>query len=225
MSRRVARADQVGNSAYQTPPWAVGALFEHEEIQQIARRHDWKLYEPCAGYGNVVGGVLRTNPQANFLVSDIDPVPLRAVARQYPSVQHVPPRSCLAPLPEAAQRAFIVTNPPFVLAEDLVARCWPTNPIAVLERLNWIAPRAFGTPPGVFILPDRCAFYFRRSMSSKRFPGQLNTEADSIEYAWFVFDASPQSAVAGRWFRLPSTSRTLRKHDMESFYATFGKEL
>jgi hypothetical protein len=113
--------------------------------------------------------------------------------------------------PEKHFRAYAVgiTNPPFSIATEVVARMLTGCVHAiVLQRLNWLAgPRADifrNNMPDLYVLPDRPAFDERG--------------ADSIEYAWFHW-----GIVRGRSFGeikvLDSTPVQVRREERKAAIA------
>lgn len=128
MQRRVAGTDTL--DFYPTPPWATRALIEHVLVPMIGREKiaDMICWEPAAGHGDMA------RPLAEYfghvVTSDIhDHGDSRVKHRQHDFLMPY--------LPDHVTGAdWIITNPPFALAERFIARAQEiaTGGVAMLVR-------------------------------------------------------------------------------------------
>lgn len=114
MQRRVAGTDSL--DFYPTPPWATRALMEHVVIPLVGRDRlgDLLAWEPAAGHGDMA------RPLAEYfghvITSDIH-------NHGDPRVEHLHHDFLMPYLPRGVIATdWIITNPPFALAERFVAR-------------------------------------------------------------------------------------------------------
>jgi hypothetical protein len=155
---------------YQTPACAVIALLRSEQLPL-------RLWEPCAGNGAIVT-VLR---DAGHIVAASDTVqrdfPLDSVIDFFDAVA---PEGCEA----------IVTNPPFRLAAQIVARALYLVPrVYLLLRLSFLESERRspiledGTLARVHVFRRRLPMMHRDNWAGPRASSQ-------IALAWFVWDRS-----------------------------------
>lgn len=159
---------------YPTPGWCVDRLLERWQLTG----YHW--LEPCVGDGAIVRAVRAHRRYQGLYWSCVDPWPQDRVLDQ--TVQ----ADARKLTKEFLQRFDgAVTNPPFSLAEEIIAHLWRgmrgRAPIIMLLRLNFLATigrdgffREVGLPD-TFILPNRPSFRGRGT--------------DSQEYAWMVWRA------------------------------------
>lgn len=157
------------DDCYETPPVAVEALLRVERLPK-------RIWEPCCGRGKIVN-VLRSAGHEVFATDLID------YGDNQGRIDFLMERS--AHLCEA-----IVTNPPFKLAEEFVARALDLCPIVVmLLRLAFLESER-RTP----ILENRGLariHVFRRRLPMMHRDNWTGPKANSgMAFAWFVWDAS-----------------------------------
>jgi len=152
------------NDFYPTPTWATAHLIRLASPQG-------SILEPCAGEGHIANALRRG--AFNVTTNDLDP--------KMPTDWH------LDALGDDFRRQFrpdwIISNPPFSLADQLVPQ-WIEMAewgVAMLLRLSWLEPtKARGlflehNPPTTLIVLPRISF-----------TGDGHT--DSVTTAWFVWD-------------------------------------
>jgi hypothetical protein len=104
---------------------------------------------------------------------------------------------------------LVITNPPFSIAMDFIRKGLEldTRYVVILQRLNYLGSGArfsfmSENPPDLYILPNRVSF-------------KASGKADSVEYAWFVWDKQNLSRKNGIYTMLDLTSKEERKKDRE----------
>lgn len=114
MQRRVASTDNL--DFYPTPPWAVRAFMEHVVVPMVGREilTGMSCWEPACGHGDMA------RPLAEYFnhvhATDIHD-------HGDPRVEHRQHDFLMPFLPEGISGAdWIITNPPFALAERFIAR-------------------------------------------------------------------------------------------------------
>lgn len=174
-----------------TPPWATRALVEAVLIPHVLNDGGWlgNVWEPCCGAGHMAT-VLREYAPAVFASDvhdwgfgdrrDLDFTFAAPVDAPFDNVD------------------WIVTNPPFVLAERILDRALSIARagVALLLRLQWLEGEErfrliFDTPRRPNLV---CPFVERVAMIE----GVWDPEASSATaYAWFVWlvDSCPERTV------------------------------
>lgn len=153
------------NDFYPTPAWATDIL-----LGTIGTRLD-VILEPCAGAGHISNALRRHYLQV--VTNDLDP--------RFPADWHLDVLS-----DEFARRFkpdWVISNPPFAIADRLVPRCLEMAEwgVAMLLRLSWLEPtRARGEflekhPPSTLMILPRISF-----------TGDGDT--DNVTAAWFIWD-------------------------------------
>jgi len=156
--------------AYSTPPWCTDA---------IAREIVWgtkpRIMEPCIGEGMI----------SSLLI-------LRGIT---PSIQwcEIQKGRDFFELSNAELRYdFIITNPPFGLAQEFIEKSLTlANCVVMLLRLNFLASskrKEFWQkhrPTAVHVLTKRPSF--------------TGKGTDACDYAWFVWDATGRQKVGFHW--------------------------
>jgi hypothetical protein len=158
---------------YETPAWMTTALL----------RRVWlvgPILEPCVGDG-AIARVLRRQKDAIVITNDIDQ------SRQ--ADFHLDATADDLWLSQSIR--WIVSNPPFTLADAIVPRAWASTRfggVAMLLRITWLEPTdgrqrflAEHPPRRVIVLPR---WSFRRT-----------GKTDSVTCGWFIWDrnqVSPQ---------------------------------
>lgn len=163
--------------AYWTPPSRTHALLD--AVPEIRGR----VWEPCAGAG-WMANVLRT--RCDVRASDICP--------QAPSIEE---HDFLHPGPrERHDVDWVVTNPPFDLAIDVLRRALAVTPrVALLCRLSFVE---YTQDRGPFLADnvwDRIIYLPRTRFV--RGDGRPSGSGDSVIPAWFVWGVTPQKPVWG----------------------------
>lgn len=186
---------------FPTPPWATRALIEHV-LDKNANLADMTCLEPACGAGhmaNVLKDYFREVHSADAyyygygLVEDF-------LTQPY----------------ETASVDWIITNPPFRLAEEfvLMALSIANRGVAILARTVFL--ESVGRYNGIFrdIPPTKFAQFTERVPMIK---GRLDRKATTATgYAWFVWEKQNQKSSHLMW--IPPCRRILeRSSDYPSF--------
>lgn len=155
------------NDYYPTTSWATDLLLENVDISGV-------VFEPCVGQGHIANVLKKTNDRV--VTNDLD---LHVKADMYWDARHMPYR-----WPREVDRpAWIVSNPPFLIADELIPICvdFATEGVAMLLRLSvWEPTLARGmwleeNPPTTFLSLPRISF-----------TGDGKT--DNVSTGWFVWE-------------------------------------
>ena len=151
---------------YPTPAWATEILLDRVMVSG-------SVLEPCAGQGHIANALRRGRRRVEVVTNDVDPrltadFHLDALFDEFATKFKVD---------------WIISNPPFNLADLIVPRCLEMAEwgVAMLLRLSWLEPtKARGSfleknPPSTLIILPRISF-----------TGDGST--DSVTTAWFVWD-------------------------------------
>ncbi|NVJ05026.1 hypothetical protein HUW63_07200 [Myxococcus sp. AM001] len=160
--------------------------------------------EPCAGEGAIISTIDR--PDVRWTAVEIQPQ-FEPLLRKIPGVKSIEIRDFLdynpsINLPSKLPFDAVITNPPYLEAMEFVAHCMTlASRVAMLLRLNFLASNKRNTfmrqhCPDVYVLPDRPSF--------------TGKGTDSIEYAWFVWDAE-EPRTTGKIQVIQSTPPSERK--------------
>lgn len=183
---------------YPTPAWCVERLLE-----KWAPRAGM-LVEPCVGSGVIVRvcqsdwSYIQTR---SWLTYDI-----RNVVPDVPKpdwVDHKQANFLKVKTPVDAVSA-VITNPPYLYAEQFIRRCrklYRFADIVMLLRLGFLGSEARKPFHEEFGVPDVLQFPNR--------PSFLRKGTDSTEYAWMIYPPEPQ--FVGRYMRLEYTPLEERK--------------
>lgn len=168
---------------FPTPPWATRALIEHilgrEKVAGLT------CLEPAAGRGYMA------KPLSEYF-AHVD------AADAYP-YGFAPVRDFLTYPYEALSHDWVITNPPFRLAEEFVQRAFTVarRGVAILARTVFLESVGryqnifVGSPPSVF------------AQFSERVPmvkGRLDRKASTATgYAWFVWEKELDAAPKLMW--------------------------
>jgi hypothetical protein len=192
MAQRVEAADSLDN--FPTPPWATRALMEHV-IADRGPFGDQTCLEPACGAGHMAKPLGEYFGRVN--AADIHPYGYGAMA------------DFLAGPFEAAAVDWVITNPPFRLAEDFVqralriARCG----VAILARTVFI--ESVGRYRSLFEVnpPTRFAQFTERVPMVK---GRLDRKASTATgYAWIVWENDSFAEPRLMW--VPPCRKTLER--------------
>jgi hypothetical protein len=185
MRKRKTKAERRENDHYVTPAWSICRFLEKYRPPIYPDAHF--ILDPCAARGELIEVAKPFFPHAQWAGCEIDrrfEDDLRAVTRNA-----VVMGDFLQSLPvlRTCHFDFVLTNPPYHLAEEFIRGALQVAPVAsMLLRINFLASqrrRRFlaETKPGIFVLPNRPSF--------------TGDGGDMTEYAWFVFG---DEQVAGR---------------------------
>lgn len=192
MAQRVEAADSLDN--FPTPPWATRALLEHV----IAGRGPFReqsCLEPACGAGHMAKPLKEYFGRVK--ASDIHPYGYGIVA------------DFLASPIQAASVDWVITNPPFRLAEDFIKRALivARSGVAILARTVFI--ESVGRYREIFekTPPSKFAQFTERVPMVK---GRLDAKASTATgYAWIVWERDARSGPSLMW--VPPCRKTLER--------------
>lgn len=203
MAQRVEPPDSL--DFFPTPPWATRALLEHVVIGHGWGAHELaalRCWEPACGEGDMA------RPLAEYFgtvtATDVHDYGFGGV--------HDFLMGYLPPGLGRARPDFVVTNPPFRLAADFVARgrAIARQGVAVLVRTAFLEGAArwrdlYAVDPPALVAP----FVERVPM----FKGRLDAAGSTAtSYAWFVWSRRPGAALPGtRLVWIPPCRRDLER--------------
>lgn len=170
MAQRHEAADSPDD--FPTPPWATRALIEHVLSPEAVEGKS--CLEPACGRGYMA------RPLAEYFI--------RVDAADAFDYGHSPVRDFLTFPYEALSHDWVITNPPFRLAEEFVERALMVarHGVAILARTVFL--ESVGRYEGIF--RDRPPTTF--AQFSERVPmvkGRVDPKASTATgYAWFVWD-------------------------------------
>ena len=187
-----------GSDLFPTAAWPVARLLERYPLP-VGR---W--LEPCAGDG----AIIRAVRDASYGEIDWTAVEIREDCR--PMLEALSDvRSMIADFlsDDGDERLFdvAITNPPYVLAGEFLARCLKrTRHVAFLLRVGFLESESRNAfmatcPPDLYILPNRPQFDLTRKGT------------DATTYAWHVWDADELERPYGRVCILNTTPQEIRK--------------
>lgn len=190
MSQRVEASDSPDD--FPTPPWATRALLEHIIDKDAAKTQT--CLEPAAGRGYMA------KPLSEYFAHV-------EAADAYP-YGFAPIRDFLSHPHEAGSHDWVITNPPFRLAEAFVERALivARHGVAILARTVFL--ESVGRYEGIFKPnpPTKFAQFTERVPMVK---GRLDAKASTATgYAWFVWE-KPIAAPRLMW--IPPCRRSLER--------------
>jgi hypothetical protein len=198
MAQRVEPADSPDD--FPTPPWATRALLEH--VLDTPTLTNLSCLEPACGAGHMAKVLKEYFGDVRY--SD---------AYQY---GYGPVRDYLSYPYEANAVDWVITNPPFRLAEEFVLRSLTVarRGVAILARTVFLESSGryreifYNSPPSIF------AQFVERVPMVK---GRLDIKATTATgYAWFVWDKHSVEAPRLAW--VPPCRKNLeRREDYPSF--------
>jgi len=186
---------------YPTPRWCVHRLLEAVAFPGLV----W--VEPCAGAGSIIRAVNEVRSDVRWIANELNELYLPAL-RSIPNVA-VAASEDARTLDIGEGPSVIITNPPFVYAQDILLQCLKVKSATAvfLERLNWCCgPRRDlfrELKPSTYVLPDRPSF-------------TPDGKTDSIEYAFFVFDGLGKFKILND---TPKEVRTAEKNEKKALAA------
>lgn len=171
-------SERVEHDFYETPEWLTQALLPH--LSTLRKHPTPAILEPSAGRGAISRVVRAWWPMAT-----IDQIDL--VDRGVPGIVTA---DFLAEDFGNTWYDFVITNPPYNLAQEFVTKALTLAPIvAMLLRINFLGGqkragwmRSHTHNLHTYITPRRPPFTVNKS-------GKLGT--DATEYAWFVWGVEP----------------------------------
>jgi hypothetical protein len=176
MAQRIEARDS--RDDFPTPPWATRALLEHV-LTEFGPFEPQSVLEPACGSGYMVRPLCEHFGEV--LASDIYPYGCGSV-RDYLAVPY-----------EANAVDWVITNPPFRLAEDFVQRSLivARKGVAILARTVFI--ESVGRYRNLFLKNPPCRF----AQFTERVPmvrGRLDrTASTATGYAWLVWSKDTRS--------------------------------
>jgi hypothetical protein len=182
MAQRVEAKDSLDN--FPTPPWATRALLEHI-IADAGPFRKMSCLEPACGAGHMARPLKEYFGKVK--ASDIHAYGHGAVAD-----------FLAAPL-EAASVDWVITNPPFRLAEDFIQRSLiaARHGVAILARTVFL--ESIGRYREIFeqTPPSKFAQFTERVPMVK---GRLDAKASTATgYAWFVWEKNARALPRLMW--------------------------
>lgn len=193
MAQRVEPADSPDD--FPTPPWATRALLEH--VLDTASLRSLSCLEPACGAGHMAKVLKEYFGEVRF--SDAYPYGYGPI-RDYISYPY-----------EANAVDWVITNPPFRLAEEFVLRSLTVarRGVAILARTVFLESSGRyreifeKSPPSVF------AQFVERVPMVK---GRLDIKATTATgYAWFVWDKQGKGGPRLAW--VPPCRKDLERRD------------
>ncbi|MFO0617226.1 MAG: hypothetical protein U0414_31810 [Polyangiaceae bacterium] len=182
---------RVEHDNYPTPSWCVERLLEAVPLPG----GNW--LEPAAGDGAIIHAVSRLREDIRWQAIEIRPECRNWLQQTGAGIAIGDARKVR--WDKRVQRV-IITNPPYSLAEDFLAKALQSSAIIVLLlRLDFLgserrAPIFRRAAPDVYVLPNRPSFVRGRT--------------DANEYGWFVWEEDRRAV--GRVRVLASTPREIR---------------
>jgi len=191
MAQRIEAADSPDD--FPTPPWATRALCEH--VLEKAKLAKLSCLEPACGAGHMA------RPLAEYFS--------RVVSSDAYEYGYGRKRDFLAYPYETNSTDWVITNPPFRLAEEFVLRALNVARVgvAILARTVFLESigrhqRIFAqTPPAKF-----AQFVERVPMVKGRLDGNAST---ATGYAWFVWEKENTGEPRLMW--VPTCRRALER--------------
>lgn len=193
MSQRVEARDSPDD--FPTPPWATRALIEH--VIGTKNTKDMTCLEPACGAGHMVKVLREYFAEVRF-----------ADANDY---GFGPVRDFLSYPYETNAVDWVITNPPFRLAEDFTHRSLDVARVGVAMLVRSVFLESVGRyerlfskcPPAIF------AQFVERVPMVK---GRLDKKATTATgYAWLVWTHEPLAQTAVNW--IPPCRKRLEKED------------
>lgn len=170
---------------YETPDYSVYSMMEHVGMDLLHHPGPW--LEPCVGNGAIIKAIQKWYQENQVTVNGQDFTPtwdavdIRKEA-EYPHQT----ANFLDWKPKHDHYSLIITNPPFLQAQEIIEKCltlngyYPPPTVIMLLRLNFLGAE------------KRSDFWQRRPIDildalSER-PDFTGDGGDSTEYAWFFWN-------------------------------------
>lgn len=194
MAQRIEPMDSPDD--FPTPPWATRALLEHvlddkNEVMTLC------CLEPACGAGHMTKvlneyfGQVRCSDAYNYGHGDI---------QDFLTYPHAP-----------SSVDWIITNPPFRLAEQFILRALPVARVGVAILARTVFLESVGRYNGIFRdhPPTKVAQFTERVPMVK---GRLdNTATTATSYAWFVWEIGMKTSTRLMW--VPRCRKQLERHE------------
>ncbi|RWE29172.1 MAG: SAM-dependent methyltransferase [Mesorhizobium sp.] len=197
----MAQRHEAGDSAddFPTPPWATRALIEH--VIGTAAVRNLTCLEPACGRGHMA------KPLAEYFraVEAADAYPYGfGKVRDFLNSPH-----------EARSHDWVITNPPFRLAEDFIQRAMVVarKGVAILARTVFL--ESVGRYESIFTCnpPTKFAQFTERVPMVK---GRLDAKASTATgYAWFVWEKDIRTATSRLMWVPPCRKALERRSDYD----------
>lgn len=183
-----------GRDDFPSPRWPVHRLLEAYQLPGGV----W--LEPCAGEGSIIKAVNEFRSDVIWLANEINPG-CESSLLAIPNMHAVAVSDARQLTLACAPPAVIITNPPFMYAEEILERCLSIKSLTIfLKRIDWCTgPRAEiyrQLSPSLYALPNRPSF-------------TDDGKTDSSDYAWHVFDG------LGKFKVLKNTPAEVRRAEKE----------
>lgn len=193
---------------YPTPAWMVDHLLDRLEWWPEAYRAQQRatysgspparpprILEPCVGAGNIVNAIHRRYPETLFMTNDIDPDrdahfhldATEPAGNAYEDIKDNPLWTHRGRVPD-----WVVTNPPFSEAFDIVRHAVETATVgvAMLLRTTWLEPTKTG-PKAAWLV----AHPPKWELVMERYSFDGSGSQDSAPTAWFVWSPYLESRI------------------------------
>ncbi|HWJ75855.1 MAG TPA: SAM-dependent methyltransferase [Kaistia sp.] len=192
MSQRIEPSDSPDD--FPTPPWATRALIEH--ILQRDQVAGLSCLEPAAGRGDMA------RPLSEYFH--------RVDAYDAFSYGYAPVRDFLSYPYEAKSHDWVITNPPFRLAEEFILRARTIARVGVAILARTVFLESIGRYEAIFKFNPPSIF----AQFTERVPmvkGRLDMKATTATgYAWFIWEIGRASdAPQLKW--VPPCRRQLER--------------
>ncbi|MCL5779277.1 class I SAM-dependent methyltransferase [Limibaculum sp. FT325] len=200
MAQRAEPRDSLDD--FPTPPWATRALIEHV-IEQDSGAGELSVLEPACGRGHMAQVLSEYFKEVS--ASDVHAYGYGAVSNFLTSVH------------EASAFDWVITNPPFRLAEDFVLRALPIARRGVAMLVRTVFIESVGRYERVFTRfpPARVAQFTERVPMIK---GRVDRKASTATgYAWVIWEKACTAPTALTW--VPPCRKSLeRAGDYEAHF-------
>lgn len=192
MSQRVESSDSPDN--FPTPPWATRALLEHV-LGGKSKLSEQSVLEPACGGGYMVRVLKEYFGQTYYSDAFDDTCG--------------PCRDFLFPPYETDKFDWVITNPPFRLAEEFIARALGTSRVGVAMLARTVFLEGVGRHTRLFSLtpPTKFVQFTERVPMVK---GRVDPKASTAtSYAWFVWEKYVQKKSQLVW--IPPCRKVLER--------------
>ncbi len=170
-----------GVDLYETPKWATEQLLKVEEFVGL-------ILEPACGLG-AISDVIKEQLQTRVVSRDL--------------IDYGYGRTCdfLSDWEHFYEIDNIITNPPYVLAEQFIqkSKLIANNKIAMILKLSFLESEGRRELFADTNFPLRTVYVFRKRV--QMYPHGINRPKNSgtIAYAWFVWDKHYQGKTMVEW--------------------------